>query len=193
MQKLSAKLCSTMAGWLAHLPLNPSTSNVRKGSSRNEGMRGCWQGMTSTTRLPACTTTSSWNLSALCRKAGDVKAARSHLAAVFEAAALCVGAKLLEAAVMLEEGDYGGVVAMTGQVSRQVFCPHVDGQQPHGQCGSFVAVQPCQSFARTPRYLAHPLLSVSQLAVSPKLLLPGCSAFSPLQRANRRSASSERP
>jgi len=47
-----------------------------------------------------------------------VKAARSHLAAVFEAAALCVGAKLLEAAVMLEEGDHGGVVAMTGQASR---------------------------------------------------------------------------
>ena len=52
------------------------------------------------------------------RQAGDVKAARAHLAAVFEAAALCVGAKLLEAAVMLEDRDYGGVVAMTGQASR---------------------------------------------------------------------------
>ena len=46
-----------------------------------------------------------------------MKAARSHLAAVFEAAAFCVGAKLLEAAVMLDEQEYGGVVAMTGQAS----------------------------------------------------------------------------
>jgi len=52
-----------------------------------------------------------------------VKAARSHLAAVFEAAALCVGAKLLEAAVMLEEGDHGGVVAMTGQASPLITLP----------------------------------------------------------------------
>ena len=50
-----------------------------------------------------------------CRQKGDVKTARKHLAAVFEAAAFCVGGKLLEAAVMMEERDFGGVVALTGQ------------------------------------------------------------------------------
>ena len=49
-----------------------------------------------------------------------MKAARKHLAAVFEAAAFCVGGKLLEAAVMMEEKDYGGVVALTGQACARI-------------------------------------------------------------------------
>ena len=51
-----------------------------------------------------------------CRAAGDTRAARAHLKTVFEAAVFCVAAKLLEAALLMEESDYGGVAAISGQV-----------------------------------------------------------------------------
>ena len=51
-----------------------------------------------------------------CRSAGDTQAARVHLNTVFGAAAFCVAAKLLEAALLMEESDYGGAAAISGQV-----------------------------------------------------------------------------
>ncbi len=81
------------------------------------------------------------------RQKGDVKAARKHLAVVFEAAAFCVGGKLLEAAVMLEERDYGGVVALTGQAR-----PHLPRKS------LVVCAHPLQHFTLTLTSL-QPLLS----------------------------------
>lgn len=43
-------------------------------------------------------------------------------------AAFCIAAKLLESTLLMEEADYGGVAAMTGQVretnvpTRQCYC-----------------------------------------------------------------------
>ena len=50
------------------------------------------------------------------RAAGDVATAREHLVTAFREAPFCVAAKLLEAAVLLEEQDYSGAAAVTGTV-----------------------------------------------------------------------------
>ena len=39
-----------------------------------------------------------------------------HLKMVFDAALFCVAAKLLEAALLMEEADFGGAAAISGQV-----------------------------------------------------------------------------
>lgn len=55
------------------------------------------------------------------RNTGDAAATRAQLAMLFELAAQCTEAKLMEAGLLLTERDYSGVVAIAGQVRNHEF------------------------------------------------------------------------